>query len=202
VEAQEVFQRFVPGPSVNYCVQLYESLSFQFKVKKARKSKFGDYRFDHQTGQHLITINNDLNPYAFLITYLHEVAHLLTFQQYQHRVNPHGTEWKNNFKKIAKPVLNESVFSAEIIHAVKSYLSNPKASSCSDPLLYQLLKQYDRPNELIFLSSLSPGDHFMFHNHHYQYLEKKRTRIVCKHMKNGRKYLINQIAEVKPITDN
>ena len=199
MEAREVFKRFVPEHSINYCVGLYEELNFEFKIKKARKTKFGDYRFDRQLDHHTITINNDLNPYAFLITYLHEVAHLVTYQQHRHSVNPHGKEWKLNFKKIAKPVLRLDVFPPDIITQVTAYLANPKASSCSDPTLYQLLKNYDKPNGLVFLKTLHPGDQFYFHEHLYQYLEKRRTRIVCKHMTNGRKYLINQIAEVQPI---
>ena len=199
MEAASVFKRFVPEHSVNYCVQLYESLNFEFKIKRARKTKFGDYRFDRLGDHHVITINNDLNPYAFLITYLHEVAHLITYQQHRHSVNPHGPEWKNNFKKVARPVLKPEIFPSEIINQVARYLSNPKASSCSDPLLYQLLKNYDKPNGLVFLKNLKPGDQFYFHDHHYQYLEKRRTRIVCMHLTKGKKYLINQIAEVQPI---
>jgi SprT protein len=200
LEAKEVFHRFVPQASIEYCVQLYEELSFRFSIKKARKTKFGDYRYDRKTSQHHITINNDLNPYAFLITYLHEVAHLVTFEQYKHSVNPHGIEWKNNFKRLAKPMLKTAVFPSDIIQGVVGYLSNPKASSCSDPILYQLLKKYDKPNGLVFLKSLTPGDEFAFHDHSYRYIEKRRTRILCVQLGNRKKYIINQMAEVKPLS--
>jgi SprT protein len=192
----DVFKRFVPENAVNYCAKLYETLSFEFKIKKARRTKFGDYRFDRLSGEQTITINNDLNPYAFLITYLHEVAHLLTFQTHLHRVSPHGKEWKQQFKKVSTPMLKQKVFPDEIMDQVIQYLSNPKASSCSDPVLYELLKRYDPANDKIFLKSVLPGQHFEFNGKTYQFLEKKRTRIVCVQIENGRKYLINQLAEV------
>jgi hypothetical protein len=39
-------------------------------------------RFQVPTGQKIqtITINHDLNPYQFLITYIHEVAHYRAFE--------------------------------------------------------------------------------------------------------------------------
>lgn len=197
----EVFRRFVPTEAVPYCVKLYESLNFEFKIKKARRTKFGDYRLDRLTGHQIITINNDLNPYAFLITYLHEVAHLLTFQHYDHRVSPHGKEWKSQFKKVSLPVLDQKVFPIEVQSQVTKYLSNPKASSCSDPALYQILKRYDPASHFVFLKSLQVGQLFIFNDKRYRYLEKRRTRMVCEQLDNRRKYLISQLAEVEIIVD-
>ena len=39
---------------------------------------------------HRISVNGNLNKYSFLITLIHELAHLLTFTQYKNRVDPHG----------------------------------------------------------------------------------------------------------------
>ncbi len=195
----EVFQRFVPEKAVDYCVHLYQILNFDFKIKKARRTKFGDYRLDRQTGHQTITINNDLNPYAFLITYLHEVAHLQTFQAYGNNIAPHGVEWKNEFKAVSAPMIRQTVFPEEIKSRVITYLSNPKASSCSDPILYELLKRYDPKSDKVFLKSLQVGEKFSFNDKEYIYLERKRTRMVCKQTTTNRKYLINQLAEVIPI---
>lgn len=191
----------MPLKAAEYCAKLYEYLGFEFKIKKARQTKLGDFRYDGRTGKQTITINNDLNPFAFLITYLHEVAHMVTYQEYGHKVNPHGSEWKNNFKRVAKPVLTEEIFPAEILHSLKSYLKNPKAASCSDPVLYQVLKSYNKSNDTIFLKSLTEGDLFIFNSKTYRYLNKKRTRIVCLETSSKRKYLINQLAEVKKVDE-
>ncbi len=197
--SEEVFQKFVPTHSVDYCAKLYKRLGFEFKIKKARQTKLGDYRFNPKSSRHTITINNDLNPYAFLVTYLHEVGHLIAFKKYGRRIQPHGKEWKQCFKEVSEPMLNEQVFHFSVLSALKKYFKNPKASSCSDPVLYQILKQFDEPSNKILLKDVSIGESFRFNSKSYVKLEKKRTRSVCQEVKSGRKYLISDLAEV--VTD-
>lgn len=158
----------------------------------------GDYRFDHRNGRQTITINNDLNPYSFLITYLHEVAHLLTFEQHGRKVAPHGQEWKNTFKKTLKPVLNEQNFPTDILQALINHFASPKATSCSDPVLYALLKKYDEDNGEVLLKEIPIGGLFQFNNKTYQKLEVRRTRAICQEVKSKKKYLIALIAGVVP----
>ncbi len=189
----------MPGPAAQYCLKLYNYYGFEFRIKKARQTKLGDYRFDPAIKKHVITINNDLNPYAFLITYLHEVAHLITYDEYGRSVNPHGDEWKNNFRKVSQPVLSSNVFPEPVYHTFKNYLKNPKAASCSDPVLHNLLKKFDRPNGKVMLSSLHVGDSFVFNSKAFRYLEKKRTRILAQDLNSKRKYMISQLAEVKKL---
>ena len=196
-----VFERFVPEPAAAYCLKLYEYFGFEFKIKKSRQTKLGDYRYSPQTKKHTITINNDLNPYAFLVTYLHEVAHLVTFDEHGRKAAPHGTEWKNNFKRVAQPVLNQQVFPETVFIALQNYFKNPKAASCSDPVLYNILRQFDGPTDLIPLSQIKVGDIFDFQGKEFQKLEKKRTRSVCLEVKTNRRYLISEIARVKIVSD-
>lgn len=195
----EVFSRFVPEPAVTYCDKLYLRLSFEFKIKKARQTKLGDYRYHFSSGKQIITINNDLNPYTFLVTYLHEVAHLIAFNKYGRKIQPHGKEWKNSFKEITEPILTESIFPTPVLVALKRYFKNPKASSCSDPVLYQILKQFDAENDKIFLKDIGIRKQFLFNGKTFIKLEKKRTRSVCQEVKTGRKYYIAEIAEVDVI---
>jgi len=195
----DVFGRFVPEAAVPYCVQLYEYYGFEFKIKKARGTKLGDYRFDPINKLHTITVNNDLNPYAFLITYLHEVAHLANRIAHGNQVSPHGEEWKICFVRIAKPMMNDMVFPPEVLKALHRYFKNPKAASCSDVLLTETLRGYDNQNGKVLLKQLKPGDRFTFNDKQYLYLEKRRTRILCEQMPTKRKYLIGLIAEVEKI---
>ncbi len=193
--SEEVFQKFVPESAVTYCNRLYESLNFEFKIKKARQTKLGDYRFDRMNGKQTITINNDLNTYSFLVTYLHEVAHLVAFNKYGETILPHGKEWKQCFKEVAEPVLNTQVFDEGVLNALNKYFSNPKASSCSDPILYNILKKFDS-NPSIQLKDIKQGEEFLFNKRLFRKVEKKRTRSVCVELKTGRKYAIAEIAEV------
>ncbi|MEM9895450.1 MAG: SprT-like domain-containing protein [Bacteroidota bacterium] len=193
----EVFQKFVPAAAVNYCNQLYSKNKFVFKITRARRSKLGDYKFDYQSRQHTITINNDLNPYAFLITYLHEVAHLITFKAYGKSAAPHGSEWKEAFVKLSRPVLNTEVFPAKVLSVLKNYFRNPKAASCSDPDLYLTLKKFDSQPDVLLLKDIALGDSFLFNEKAYRKLELKRTRAMCISLANKRRYLIPELAEVK-----
>ena len=195
-----VFERFVPLEAAQYCLTLYHHYGFEFKIKKSRRTKFGDYRFEPTQQKHVITINNDLNHYAFLITYLHEVAHLLTYKKHKNEVKPHGQEWKNAFKMVSLPVLNTQVFPELLLKKLAHYLRSPKASSCSDPNLHALLKQYDIPDDTCLLKTLKVGDQFLFNNSSYKFLEFKRTRILCLRITSGKKYLISQITSVKKIS--
>ena len=199
MKPDQVFERFVPPKAVAYCVKLYDHLDFEFKVKRARKTKLGDYRFTREDKKHTITVNNDLNKFAFLVTYLHEVAHLITFNEFKGRVDPHGNEWKENFKKIASPMLTEDIFEKPVLVSLKSYFKNPKASSCSDPVLYQVLKKYDPPSDKLFLKELEKGDLFTFNEKTYKVEGKRRTRIEALHINTNRLYLISQLAEVSLI---
>ena len=197
--SEQVFQRFVPEAAVVYCNKLYQRLNFEFKVKKARNTKFGDYRIHFDSGKQTITINNDLNPYAFLITYLHEVAHLLAFNQYGRGILPHGQEWKQCFRDVSKPMLSETIFPGPILHALVKYFKNPKASSCSDPVLYQVLRQYDAQEEKLLLQHIVIGQPFVFNKKQFVKLEKKRTRSICREVNSNRKYSISELAEVERI---
>lgn len=201
MDSKQVFQRFVPESAAGYCNELYNQLNFEFKIKKSRKTKMGDYRYDHRSGKQTITVNNDLNAYSFLITYLHEVAHLLTFDQYGRDVAPHGEEWKHTFKRVLNPVLNETVFPAEILVALRNHFNSPKATSCSDPILYELLRKYDEDNGEVLLKALSIGAVFQFNGKSYKKLEVRRTRAVCQEVNSKRKYLIALIAGVVELRD-
>ncbi len=194
--SREVFERFVPPKSVIYCDKLYKNLGFEFKIKKARLTKLGDYRYHPKTNKHTITINNDLNPYAFLVTYLHEVAHLIAFKQHGRTIQPHGKQWKESFKEVSKPLLTTDIFPEKVLGALLRYFKNPKASSCSDPVLYEILKQFDSESTSLLLKEISVGKAFIFNKKAFMKLEKKRTRAVCKELKTGRKYMISELAEV------
>ena len=193
--SRQVFEKFIPEEAVPYCNKLYEKLGFEFKIKKARQTKLGDYRYDPNIDRHIISINNDLNAYSFLVTYLHEVAHLAAFKKYGNKVWPHGKEWKQCFKEFALPMLNTNVFDEKVLIVLNKYFTNPKASSCSDPTLYNILKKFDLASS-IQLKDINVGEEFLFNKRVFRKLEKKRTRSVCLEINTGKKYAISEIAEV------
>lgn len=199
--SKEVFDKFIPSQAVPYCNKLYQRLGFEFKIKKARQTKLGDYRYDHEIDRHIISINNDLNAYSFLVTYLHEVAHLVAFKKYGNRIMPHGIEWKKCFKEVAQPMLTSDVFDDRVLTALIKYFKNPKASSCSDPTLYNVLKKFDVDPSLQ-LKDIKVGQEFTFNKRIFRKLEKKRTRSICLEIKTSKKYAISEIAEVSVVEEN
>ncbi len=195
----ELLQKYVPENAVHYCYDLWCDHPFGLKITRKRNSKLGDYRFDRISGQHNITINHNLNPYAFLMTYIHEVAHLTTTTKYKRRVPPHGKAWKSEFNRLMVPVMNELIFPKELLALLRRHMLNPKASSQSDPALVAALQQYDKtPDGFVLLDALEHGNRFIFQGQPYEKLATRRTRVLCCQMTTGRKYLIPKVVLVRP----
>lgn len=190
---------YLPPAALEYCYQLWSQYPFQLKISKARASKLGDYRYLPAGKKHVITINNNLNPYNFLVTYIHEIAHLVTFCRYSRNIAPHGKEWKSTFRNLLLPVLNEQVFPQDLLIILKKHMQNPKASSCSDNLLLQQMRKYDPAKDSVLLGELHFGQQFMFRERIFEKKNLKRTRVMCREIKSNRNYLISKFAEVKKI---
>ena len=182
----------VPAAALAYCVQLREEHPFCFRLSRSRRSKWGDYRYHlaHGRARHTITVNDDLNPHAFLITYLHEVAHRITFERHGFRIPPHGRQWQRCFRQLLLPVLNASVFPADVQRALADHARAPRASAGADPVLTQTLRHYDPPSEAVCLSSVPVGAYFRFRSRRYVKQRVRRTRSLCQEVTTKKNYLI------------
>lgn len=171
----------------------------EFKISRNRNSKFGDYRPPFQGKGHRISVNYNLNHYAFLVTTVHEFAHLHTWNQHQDKVKPHGAEWKQNFKRMMQPFFDQQVFPADIQQAITRYLNNPAASSCSDLHLYRTLRSYDAHNpDVVTVEKLPPQTLFKFKDGRvFKKGEQLRKRFKCVEMTTKRVYLFSPVAEVE-----
>lgn len=197
-QIEQSFGKYIPKPFVGYVVDLFFEERVHFKVSKPRRTKLGDFRPAHQGKPHRISVNADLNPYAFLITTLHEFAHLHTYQEYGNKVNAHGKEWKQAFKKLLAPLLSEVALPDDIRHALHRSSYNLTAASCTDAQLYRVLKQYDvRSNNTFLLEELSNNAQFELGGKIYERGILRRTRYLCKEVNSGRQFLINRLAEVR-----
>lgn len=191
--------RFVPENSVDLAYNLWKEKPFRFVIAKARNSKLGDFRKKPNEEWAVITVNENLNPYSFLITYVHEVAHHWVYEKYKGRVSPHGKEWKNAFKELMLPFQNTAIFPETILRALNLYMNNPKAASLSDIRLASALKAYDpiNPNEISLLE-LAHGQKFKLENRLFEKQETRRTRVRCKEVKSGKYYLVHKMAMIIP----
>lgn len=193
--------KYIPTKAAPIISQWINDTNCRFKVTRSRSSKLGDYRAPFRGSSHQITVNHDLNIFSFLITTIHEFAHLKTWQQHTHLVKPHGSEWKNNFKLLMEPFLKLNVFPSEIVVAITKYMDNPAASSCTDLNLYRVLKKYDNSQsishtveELTYDATFKLKDGRTF-----QKKEKLRKRYRCIELSSNKIYLFHPIAEVIPL---
>ncbi len=195
----KVLERYLPQGAAPLIGKWIDHFQCEFKISRSRNSKFGDYRPPFGGKGHRISVNHNLNPYAFLVTTVHEFAHLHTWNQHKHLIKPHGAEWKANFKRMMQPFFEKQVFPADVTLAINSYLSNPGASSCSDLNLYRTLRKYDPNNasattvEKIPLKAVFKiKDGRVFRKE-----EQLRKRFRCIEVATKRIYLFSPVAEVE-----
>ncbi len=199
----------VPVAAIDDVVEQITGNPISLKVVRQRTSKSGDYRAPHKKDPARITVNGNLNPYAFLITLVHELAHHHVNLDYtralqkftlrrKKRPLPHGKEWKDKFILLMEPYLNPGVFPADILPVVKQYFENPKASSSADHHLSKVLKKYDPPDETTRLEELPFDAVFTLHGRRtFQKKEKVRTRYRCICLNSDRVYLVSAGAPVE-----
>lgn len=183
-----ILQAHVPSAAVPYCVELWNKTPFDFKLRKSRVTKIGDFTF-RRGHVPRITINKDLHSYLFLITYVHEVAHLVVHQARSR--SAHGTEWKNTFRQLLEPLLDEQFFPADLLRELKRHMIDPMATTFSDPTLSNVLRTYEHPSATrTLLSEIPEGSIFEIRGRWFKKGIKRRTRVLCQELKSRKKYLV------------
>ena len=199
----EILRKYLPEQSVSLIAEWIVKYDFKLKIKQERSTRLGDYTAPRNGLNHLITINHNLNKYAFLITLVHEIAHLVTFNEHKDSVSPHGQEWKQNFQKLLQPFLSTEIFPLEVFSALRRYIQNPAASSCSDVNLLRTLKLHDEKSETVFLEYLPFGSMFLYNGSRvFQKGELIRKRFKCREISTGAIYLFNPLVEVQVFEHN
>ncbi|GAB1857495.1 SprT-like domain-containing protein [Flavobacteriaceae bacterium MHTCC 0001] len=197
---QAQIQNYIPKPALPKILQLLENDNLIVKIKKERKTRHGDYR-PLPNGKHQITVNSNLNPYRFLITLVHEIAHYEAYKSYGRYIKPHGKEWKQKFQYLMLPFLHPEVFPKELLPLLAIHFKNPKASSDTDINLSLALKQFDAPNDKTYIFEVPFGSTFKIYNGKvFKMLRKRVKRFECLELKTGKLYLFNANAEVELLT--
>jgi len=192
-------QPYVPNGAADMVFDLIKEDKLKLKITKTRKTKFGDYRTPYKVDYHTISVNGTLNQQAFLITLIHEIAHLKVHVNFSKKVAPHGSEWKNTFKSIMLPFLNPNMFPDEVLRPLANYMKNPKASTTSDLKLYAALKQLNKEDSSPMVSDLDLGTLFLYKDSKFEKGLKRRTRIICYKMPSRKPYLFSPLTEVNII---
>jgi SprT protein len=185
------------GPVLNYLRQYKVHLT----VARERKSILGDYRHRTHHTNHRISVNGNLNSYSFLITLLHELAHLLTFEQYANNVLSHGREWKNIYAGLLAQFLQHKVFPPDIEAELIRSLRNPAASTCAEDGLLRILRKYDEKESHHRLVEEIPLNGLFRTNDGrvFKKEEQLRKRFKCTEVKTGKVYLFSPVYEVEVV---
>ncbi|MSQ79482.1 MAG: sprT domain-containing protein [Flavobacteriaceae bacterium] len=193
-----VLEHFLPPGSVEMVESMLKCFPVNLRISKTRASKLGDFRPLPSQQFHIISINHDLNPFAFLITLVHEVAHRNTWNEHLDKVSPHGSEWKQHFRSLMIPYIEKGIFPQGVNMELGRYMQNPAASSCSSPGLTKALKVFDKGDSLL-LDDVPTGSIFIIKDNvklMFKKGDKARSRYLCLEMRTNRKYWVSGLAEV------
>lgn len=199
----QALANYLPEKSFEHVVHYIHQYKVHLTVTKKRKSVLGDYRHAGITQNHRISINGNLNKYEFLITLLHELAHLLTFEQYKNRVDAHGIEWKTMYSKLLIDFVQLNIFPTDIQMALQKSIRNPSATASGESELLMVLRKYNSIQKEGFYTIQHLPEEAIFQTENGKVFKKglqRRKRYVCVEIKTGLTYLFSPVAEVKIIS--
>lgn len=192
-----ILEKYLPSHAVPPVLQLIKNNNVHLKIVNERKTRHGDYR-RMPDGSQQITVNANLNKYRFLITLVHEIAHLLAFEKYGRTIKPHGAEWKLTFRNLMLPFIRPEIFPNRLLPVIAAHFRNPRASSDTDARLSVALKSYDPENGKNYVFEIPVGGIFRIYNGKvFKKGPKKVKRYECLEVDSGRIYLFQPNAEVE-----
>jgi hypothetical protein len=193
----EVLSKYLPEHAVYSCFELIKSNNVHLKIVNERQTRHGDYR-KGITGKHEITVNANLNKYRFLITLVHEIAHLVAFEKFGCTIKPHGNEWKITFQHLMVPFIRPDIFPNQLLPLLARHFKNPTASSDTDATLSLALKQFDLENGKNYIFEIPYGSVFRINNGKiFKKVALRTKRYECMEVSSRKIYLFNPNAEVE-----
>ncbi len=197
---REVLLKYIPASSFEQVYTLIVQHGVHLNITRERKTRHGDFRPPVKGKPARISVNHNLNKYAFLITFLHELAHQVTWKNHKNRVNPHGREWKGAFADLLEPFIRNGSFPDTVARLLNKDASALYHSTATDTELFRELKKHDKKNGLVLLESLPDNVEFMLTNGaKFRKLHKRRKNFLCINLHNNRQYVFNPLAEVIPL---
>lgn len=195
---------FLPVGSFDRVVQYIHHYKVHLTITKQRKSVLGDYRHAGWGGNHRISINGNLNKYEFLITLLHELAHLLTYEAHKNRVEPHGKEWKKHYSLLLTDFVKESIFPEDIARALQKSIHNPAATANGETELLLVLRKYNDAKKEGYLAMAEVPEGALFQTENGKIFRKaalRRKRFECVEIKTGLRYTFSAVSEVRVLPE-
>jgi hypothetical protein len=200
-EINEILLKYIPEKAVPKICEWLLVYHVQLTLTRGRSSKLGDYRPPFLGKGHRISINADLNRYAFMITLVHEFAHLFVWENHKDKVSPHGEEWKMTFRKSLKIFIDMHIFPTDLTTTLLKHLADPPASSSKDLVLQKILKKYDKNSEnskkvIQHLDEIAGGTKFYFQNRLFVKIENLRKYVRCQELPSKNFFKIHPLVEI------
>ena len=193
-----MYSKYLNSKAEKQILKWEKDFHVKIEISKPSKTRLGVF-IPKQNGANIIRINQDLNRYSFLITIVHELAHASIWNKFARNVNPHGLEWKNEFKSMMLPFLNPDFFPEDILRSLSLHMINPKASTVRDVELSEILRSYNK-SKIITIKDLKDGDYFRVSNgKEFKRIQRLRKNYKCKELLSGRLYRFSPLAEVIPL---
>ena len=194
---KQILKKYLPEKTIDTIIEWIVNEKFYLRISRSRTTKLGDFRPASKYQPHKISVNHDLNKYSFLITLVHEIAHLLVWNKHKRKAKPHGIEWKTEFYYLMNNFLNKNIFPEDVEETLKNYLKNAKAASGSDLELTRCLQKYDDNPQQLVLENIPHNSVFQIQNGRiFKKKGKVRKRYKCVCMTNKKIYLVNPLVNV------
>lgn len=200
----QALARFLPEGTFDKVVEYVHHYKVHLTISKQRRSVLGDYRHAGWGGNHRISVNGNLNPYEFLITLLHELAHLLTYEEYRHKAEPHGKEWKRHYSLLLVDFVKYKIFPADIEKALQRSIINPSATANGETELLLVLRKYDVVKKVGYYPIIDIPEGALFETEKGKIFRrgaKRRKRFECVEIATGLLYTFSPVTEVRKVPE-
>ncbi len=189
-------EKLLPEGALSYVEHWLEDVHVVIKIKNSRRSKLGDYRYDHLSQKHQITVDRSLKSEAFFFVLTHEIAHLKVQKLFGSKTKSHGVEWKTTFGNML--VESIKIYSDNTKSSIFHHARNPRASVGADKNLFQQLFVDENLREKL-VENIEENQKFRIGKRIFERGSKRKIRYLCKELKTGRLFLVNGQAIVDEI---
>ncbi len=228
---REILSRYFPVEAVDHIGQVLTDYRIRLKVNRGRATRLGDFKPAVNGGLHRISVNGDLNIYAFLLVFIHELAHLQVHEEFRGksdsmhrsahiiparimpqsariippRIMPHGKEWKRQFGELIRLYVEKGYFHPLLHESLLQYSHRVKASGIASEPVARALRLFDDHGEkdpFILLEELDDLGVFSSRSgRQFRKGAKLRKRYRCLCLDNQRTYLFHPMAAVRPVKE-
>lgn len=192
----EILLSYLPDRTGEIFLEQWRAYPCNIYISMPRKTKLGDFRAGMARELPTISVNADLNKELFLMTLVHELAHVVTWSKHKDDVKPHGREWKNDYRELLLPYVNSKVLGEEHDMLLRDHIKKAPASVISDIALYRALEN-SRNSNTLYLEEVEENVTFLLNNRTFKKGRKRRTRFECLDLQNRRMYLVHGFAEIE-----